>query len=144
MKPLYEVVVGGVGQVYNGRDLTEAERMYDHYANLSQTKAGGRAYGEDVTLFRDGEPFLEYEGGKVTRIYENPAAAKKMTDVELAYWLREVESDVHDGTVGYKAARRKIEAFLRQQERPSIRYARGVEDFLEAIQEYVSQYMPGR
>ena len=50
----YLVTVGNVGNVYDGADWAEAGRVYDEY--VCQSDAGyGRAAGEDVALFVDGE-----------------------------------------------------------------------------------------
>ncbi len=58
---IYEVVVGNIGRVYRGSDRREANRSYAVY--LDQFKQGyGRAAGESVTLFEDGEPIREHEG----------------------------------------------------------------------------------
>lgn len=62
----YEVVVGNVGTVYSGRSLKKALAKFRAY--VEESKAGapdgsaGRASGEDVTLFRDGDIFEEHVG----------------------------------------------------------------------------------
>lgn len=58
---MYALVVGNIGQVYDGDDLSEAERLYVHYCELSVT-SGNRASGEDVTLFEGEWPIREYFG----------------------------------------------------------------------------------
>lgn len=62
----YEVVVGNVGTVYSGRSVTKAKAEYADYVRLSKAGApdgsAGRASGEDVTLFRDGEIWKEHVG----------------------------------------------------------------------------------
>ena len=62
--PQFEVIVGNVGSVYRGTDGAEARKTYDEYVAWSQTDRG-RAGGEDVTLFRDGEILREYSGSLV-------------------------------------------------------------------------------
>lgn len=57
----YELLVGNVGSVLITDDSKEAEDLYDEYVTLSKDHAG-RAAGEPVTLFRDGEPWREYHG----------------------------------------------------------------------------------
>ena len=62
----YEVVVGNVGTVYSGGSLKKALAKFRAY--VEESKAGrpngaaGRASGEDVTLFRDGDIFKEHVG----------------------------------------------------------------------------------
>jgi hypothetical protein len=58
---MYEVVVGNVGLVHSGTDKNKAYQEYDAYVLLS-SKCQGRAGGEDVTLFEDGEIIAEHEG----------------------------------------------------------------------------------
>ena len=50
----YEVVVGNVGRVYNGTSKREADKVYHDYIEMSRS-GYGRAGGEEVTLFVDGE-----------------------------------------------------------------------------------------
>lgn len=57
----YEVLVGNIGTVYSGTDEDEAQRTYNRYCTLSMTQ-NGRAAGESVTLFKDGEIEMELEG----------------------------------------------------------------------------------
>jgi hypothetical protein len=57
----FEVVVGNIGTVYTGTDEDEADHVYDEYVEQSQS-GRGRAAGEDVTLFQDGEPTREWVG----------------------------------------------------------------------------------
>jgi hypothetical protein len=62
-KPLhdYEVVVGNIGSVYSGRNGFEANKTYSTY--VGQSKNGyGRAAGESVTLYKDGEITKEHWG----------------------------------------------------------------------------------
>ncbi len=58
---LYSVVVGNVGTVYAGDKFREAQRSYTSYVAISKEPCG-RAAGEDVTMFRDGEIVKEYIG----------------------------------------------------------------------------------
>lgn len=61
----YEVVVGNVGTVYRGSNRRHAEREFRDYVHQSK-HAMGRADGESVTIFADGEVVREYVG-KVDR-----------------------------------------------------------------------------
>jgi hypothetical protein len=55
----YEVVVGNVGNVHTGGSKATAMTYFREY--VEQSKSGcGRAGGEDVTLFKDGEIIKEY------------------------------------------------------------------------------------
>jgi hypothetical protein len=66
----YEVIVGNIGTVYDGDDLSEAERVYEEY--VGQSKGGyGRAADEDVTLMGDGEPIQEYDAPEPDVVAEN-------------------------------------------------------------------------
>lgn len=56
----YLVIVGNIGQVYDGNDGDEAQETYNEYAEQSQ-EGYGRAAGEQVTLFIDGEVALELD-----------------------------------------------------------------------------------
>ena len=57
----FEVIVGNIGTVYDGDNRGLADQDFAAYVRLS--KAGyGRASGEDVTLFVDGEPEMEHDG----------------------------------------------------------------------------------
>jgi hypothetical protein len=55
------IVVGNIGMVYVGNSCTKAEEHYRVYMIQSQHEYG-RASGEDVTWFKDGEIFKEYVG----------------------------------------------------------------------------------
>jgi hypothetical protein len=57
----FEVVVGNIGTVYDGPLWKEALQAYSEYRWQSVANYG-RAGGEPVTLFRDGEPKWEYQG----------------------------------------------------------------------------------
>ena len=55
----FEVVVGNIGNVYTGTNQEDARDTFAEYKK--QSKSGkGRAAGEDVTLFKDGEPIDEW------------------------------------------------------------------------------------
>jgi len=57
----YEVVVGNIGTVYDGNNPVEARKDYGEY--VKQSKNGyGRAAGESVTIFKDGDVHLEHIG----------------------------------------------------------------------------------
>lgn len=55
----YEVVVGNVGTVYAGDDAAAAQAAFDEYLNQS-IHGHGRAQGEPVTMFEDGEVIREF------------------------------------------------------------------------------------
>ena len=56
-----EVVVGNIGSVYLGDHIGEAARCYGEYKRQS-ADGYGRAAGEPVTLFKDGEVHWDYAG----------------------------------------------------------------------------------
>ena len=58
---VYEVVVGNIGKVHEGNNPVDARKIYGEYRAQSLSNTG-RAGGEDVTLFKDGEPELEFVG----------------------------------------------------------------------------------
>jgi len=60
MKP-FQVVVGNVGHVYDGSNWMSACAVYSKYINMSKSNIG-RAAGEPVTLFHNGEIKREYFG----------------------------------------------------------------------------------
>lgn len=61
MTAMYAVVVGNVGMVYSGDDCKTAHTTYSEYVKYS--KAGhGRASGENVTMFHNGEIQKEFIG----------------------------------------------------------------------------------
>ena len=62
----YEVMVGNIGSVHTGKVKANAERVYRSYVELSKS-GKGRASGESVTMFMDGEPIAEHHAGEVTR-----------------------------------------------------------------------------
>ena len=72
----YEVIVGNVGSVYNGKDEPSAIAAFETWVYNSRN--GGRASNEPVTLMTDGEPTREYEpevttGGNEKTYEENVA-----------------------------------------------------------------------
>lgn len=60
-KHSYEVTIGNIGNVHTGNSLRDAQKSYSEYVNQSKA-AIGKAAGESVTLWRDGEPIKEYAG----------------------------------------------------------------------------------
>jgi len=58
---IYEVIVGNIGTVHTTNNLVDAVRVYGIYKKQSQSEVG-RAGGEDVSLFKDGELFLGFFG----------------------------------------------------------------------------------
>lgn len=59
MLPTYEVIVGNIGTVYRGSDSHLAYIEYEEAVGASQS-GYGRAAGEPVTLFEDGEVIKEH------------------------------------------------------------------------------------
>lgn len=57
----YELIVGNIGMVHTGNDLRRARALYQLYVNKSLS-GEGRAAGESVTLFEEGEMLTEYVG----------------------------------------------------------------------------------
>lgn len=57
----YMLIVGNIGTVYTGHNGFEANTLFQSYVSASHAKHG-RASGEDVTLFKNGEPHREYIG----------------------------------------------------------------------------------
>lgn len=55
----YEVIVGNIGQVYEGNKPIDARKVYGIYKRKSLS-GDGRAAGEPVTVLKDGEIDLEY------------------------------------------------------------------------------------
>ena len=60
--PTYEVIVGNVGSVYQGKSRVKALATYVAYVVTSKEQSGARCYGEDVTLLVDGEIDREHTG----------------------------------------------------------------------------------
>jgi hypothetical protein len=57
----YQVVVGNIGTVYSGNDASKARRAFEEYKEQSLTNYG-RAAGESVTWFENGEIMRAYIG----------------------------------------------------------------------------------
>ena len=57
----FQVVVGNIGQVYDGNNYMQASGKYRSYVKDSKANYG-RAAGEPVTLFHNGEIRSEYFG----------------------------------------------------------------------------------
>ena len=57
----YEVVVGNVGMVYNGKSKHEAWLVYMDYVGRAVLGIG-RAAGEEVTLLKNGKVVMEHNG----------------------------------------------------------------------------------
>jgi len=57
----YEVTVGNIGMVYSGMNFDVADKTFDEYVELSKSNYG-RAAGEQVALWENGEPLFEHEG----------------------------------------------------------------------------------
>ena len=62
----YVVIIGNIGQVYDGFILEEALDAYRYYSSQSEEGAG-RGAGENVTIMKDDEWFKEYVG-KIARL----------------------------------------------------------------------------
>ncbi len=60
--PVYEVIVGNIGSVFQGKNRTTALAIYESYLEISKEHVGARCYGEDVTLLVDGEIEQERTG----------------------------------------------------------------------------------
>ena len=68
----FEVVCGNIGSVYSGDSRTDAQTQFREYVAASKAECG-RAGGEDVTLFMDGEIVREHIGSlHDAEIGENP------------------------------------------------------------------------
>lgn len=59
--PDFEVIVGNIGTVYRGDDIDKATEFFTDYVGISNGLFG-RASGEDVTLFEDGDILMEHVG----------------------------------------------------------------------------------
>ncbi len=57
--PSFQIIVGNIGTVYDGKDKAEAKKLFAEYVRKSKL-GKGRAGNEDVVLFADGEPEEEY------------------------------------------------------------------------------------
>jgi len=60
-KPFYEVIVQNIGKVYEGSNGFEANTEYQRYVGKSK-RGEGRAAGEGVTLYKDGDILKEHIG----------------------------------------------------------------------------------
>ena len=60
--PTYEVIVGNVGSLYQGKSRVKALATYVAYVTSSQEHDGARCYGEGVTLLVDFEIDREHAG----------------------------------------------------------------------------------
>ena len=58
----YQVVVGNVGQVYDGNNKREALKTYKQYVQQSMERTSMWTEGEPVTMFSNGEISAEYFG----------------------------------------------------------------------------------
>jgi hypothetical protein len=86
---LYEVLVGNIGTVHRGSNRKAADAVFALYRG--QSKSGrGRAAGEDVTLFANGEPVREHQGD----LRENPRRSATGNPGKV---LREGEMLIHAG-----------------------------------------------
>ncbi len=65
----YRVIVGNVGEVYDGASKVAAQDSYEAYVSQSRLNETGRVSGEAVTLFEDGDPILEHLGYRY--LFEN-------------------------------------------------------------------------
>lgn len=61
MNPIFEIVVGNIGSVYSGNNFMQARSTYTQYVELSRN-GHGRASGEAVTFFHNGEVRMEFPG----------------------------------------------------------------------------------
>lgn len=61
----YQVIVGNIGTVYDGKGMIEANRTYGDYKRQSQSGIG-RAGGESVTLMDNNEIKYEHLGEQDT------------------------------------------------------------------------------
>ena len=61
MSTEYTVIVGNIGEVYTGRNMRDARKVFTEYVKQSEAEYG-RASGEPVTLCICGEPVREYLG----------------------------------------------------------------------------------
>lgn len=58
---MYEVTCGNIGTVYSGDSREEARQKFATYVEQSKSERG-RAGGEDVVLWENGEPIEEFDG----------------------------------------------------------------------------------
>lgn len=57
----FQVIVGNIGCVYSGEDREDALSTFNVYVEQSQSGAG-RAGGESVTMWKDGDLVREFVG----------------------------------------------------------------------------------
>jgi hypothetical protein len=57
----YQVYVGNIGKVYDGDNHEDAMETFEEYVVIS-ANGHGRASGEDVTLFEDGDIIKDFIG----------------------------------------------------------------------------------
>jgi hypothetical protein len=69
----YEVVVGNIGMVYSGSNASVARKKFATYVRASKS-LGGRASGEDITLFKDDVIIKEWHGNNSV---DNPSSILK-------------------------------------------------------------------
>lgn len=72
LRPFYEVLVGNIGTVHKGSSKSVAEKVYKDYVSISK-RGIGRAGGEDVSLWKDGEIIRDHYG---TATESNPGVAQ--------------------------------------------------------------------
>ncbi len=67
----HQVIVGNIGMIYNGVSEIEARNCFVYYQDTSMCNLG-RAAGESVTWYVDGEVFKEHIGQIDKKVeYEN-------------------------------------------------------------------------
>jgi hypothetical protein len=57
----YQVIVGNIGTVYDGTSKVNALKDFEEYKEQSESGVG-RAGGENVVLFENGEPIKQFTG----------------------------------------------------------------------------------
>jgi hypothetical protein len=75
----YMVYVGNIGRVHNGIDKHEAIAEYEDYVRESKSKTG-RASGEEVTLFENGEILAGYKPTSTSIKRNGMTASRHMPD----------------------------------------------------------------
>lgn len=63
--PEYEIIVGNIGRVYTTTNHHLAQQEFECWVHASKQEFG-RAAGEQVTLFENGEPLEEYYGQAIS------------------------------------------------------------------------------
>lgn len=58
---MFEVIVGNVGRVYTGSIYSDAQDEYEYYCEISKSNSG-RAGGQSVFMYEDGEPLTIFTG----------------------------------------------------------------------------------